>query len=36
MNFSENKAALGSGKVWTEQDILFDDITKDWREKDVD
>lgn len=36
MNFSENKAALGSGKVWTERDILFDDITKEWREKDVD
>lgn len=36
MNFSENKAPLGSGKVWTERDILFDDITKEWRDKDVD
>jgi hypothetical protein len=22
--------------VWTEKDILFDDITKSWPEKDVD
>ena len=34
MNFSENKASLGSGRVWTETDILFDDITRDWRERD--
>ena len=36
MNFCENQASLGSGKVWTSKDILFDDITREWREKDVD
>ena len=36
MNFCENKAPLGSDKVWTERDILFDDITRGWRERDTD
>ncbi len=36
MNFCENQAAIGTGKVWTERDILFDDITRGWKEKDID
>jgi len=36
MNFCENQAAIGTGKVWTERDILFDDNTRRWKEKDID